>query len=152
MNCDVDENGDNDGWVVVQKVLPKYAKDAEFVRQFVAEIKLMSDLNHPNIVLFLGAVISPVDETCLVLEYCALGSLFKHVESIREKKLELTMHQCLSFAIDIARGKSEGGCRTCFVDWRTHRCSLYSPEEESYSERPKKQKRVDRSGVECEDR
>lgn len=86
-------------------MLPKYAKDENFVHRFVLEIKLMSDLSHPNIVLFLGAVITPAEKLCLVLEYCALGSLFQYLEGIREKLLDLSMHQCLSFAIDIARGE-----------------------------------------------
>lgn len=85
-------------------MLPNLASDKEFVRKFVLEIKLMSNLNHPNIVLFLGAVVSPVQKMCLVLEFCERGTLFEFIQDIRDQREQFTIHQCLRFAIDVARG------------------------------------------------
>jgi len=59
--------------VAVKTVLKNMANDPEFINRFVIEIKLMSDLHHPNIVMFLGACITPVSKMCLVLEYCEHG-------------------------------------------------------------------------------
>lgn len=44
-------------------------------REFVAELKLMCDLRHPNVVLFMGACVDPA-HACIIMEYCERGSLF----------------------------------------------------------------------------
>ncbi len=93
--------------VAIKTVLKKMAKDKEFIDRFMIEIKLMSNLHHPNIVMFLGAVITPVSKMCLVLEFCVYGSLH---DFLSKRKLNgdpenlVTLHRVIRFAIDIARG------------------------------------------------
>lgn len=96
--------------VAVKTVLPSMAKDKEFIDRFMIEIRLMSNLHHPNIVMFLGACITPVSKMCLVLEYCVYGSLHDFLAQRKEgpfgEEAEdlVTMNRVVHFAIDIARG------------------------------------------------
>ena len=93
--------------VAIKTVLRKMARDPEFINRFLIEIKLMSSLHHPNIVMFLGACISSVTKMCLVLEYCVYGSLHDFLNSRREegdKENMVTLHRVIRFGIDIARG------------------------------------------------
>jgi len=64
------------------------------------EIKLMSTLRHPNIVLFLFASVNP-KSIIIVTELCQNGSLF---DIIHKKKIELSWDRQLQMAIDAARG------------------------------------------------
>ena len=70
------------------------------LRDFLREVKLMSILHHPNIVLFLGACITKPD-ICLVMEYLPRGSLFQYIHDPNSEKSDLQM---LGFAVDCARG------------------------------------------------
>ena len=54
------------------------AKEAAIA--FVREIKLLSRLSHPNIVLFMGACIHP-DAQYIVTEFVARGSLYDIIHS-----------------------------------------------------------------------
>ncbi|GBG31592.1 Protein kinase, putative [Hondaea fermentalgiana] len=93
--------------VAIKTVLRTMAKDKEFIERFMLEIKLMSNLHHPNIVMFLGACITPVSKMCLLLEYCVYGSLHDFLYSHKESgdpEDHVTMHRVIRFAIDIARG------------------------------------------------
>jgi len=90
--------------VAVKKVLKSMAKDKEFIHRFFLEIKLMSSLHHPNVVMFLGACITPVRKMCLVLEFCVHGSLHDFLARSRKHPPALTLHRIIRFAIDIARG------------------------------------------------
>jgi serine/threonine protein kinase len=45
-------------------------------REFVQELKMMCDLRHPNVVLFMGACVEP-KHACIIMEYCERGSLFE---------------------------------------------------------------------------
>ncbi|CAK9033269.1 Glutamine synthetase leaf isozyme [Durusdinium trenchii] len=93
--------------VAIKTVLKTMAKDHEFISRFMLEIKLMSNLHHPNIVMFLGACINPVSKMCLVLEYCIYGSLHDFLSTRKaENDPEdlVTLHRIIRFGIDIARG------------------------------------------------
>lgn len=89
--------------VAIKTVIRGMSKRQEFVDKFVEEIKLMSELQHPNVVMFLGASIQP-PHICLVLEYCVHGNLVEFLQSAREKDIAITMHLILKIALDIARG------------------------------------------------
>lgn len=93
--------------VAIKTVLRSMANDQEFIARFMLEIKLMSNLHHPNIVMFLGACITPVSKMCLLLEYCVYGSLHDFLYSRKESRDPeglVTLHRVIRFAIDIARG------------------------------------------------
>ena len=51
----------------------EFINEEEFVTTVRKEVELMSILHHPNIVMFLGACVTP-PEMCLLLEYCVHGS------------------------------------------------------------------------------
>lgn len=89
--------------VAIKTVIGTMAQDSEFIERFVLEIKLMSNLHHPNIVMFLGAVVTPVEKMCLLLEFCVHGNLHEFMKADHED-LTITMHTVLKFATDIARG------------------------------------------------
>ena len=65
--------------VAIKTVIGTMAQDSEFIERFVLEIKLMSNLHHPNIVMFLGACLTPVASMCLLLEFCVHGNLHEWV-------------------------------------------------------------------------
>lgn len=47
----------------------------EMVRNFKEEVRVMTALRHPNVVLFMAACTQP-PKLCIVMEFMALGSLF----------------------------------------------------------------------------
>ncbi|GBG32831.1 Protein kinase, putative [Hondaea fermentalgiana] len=89
--------------VAIKTVIRGMADNKVFVGKFVEEIRLMSELQHPNIVMFLGACIQP-PHICLILEYCVHGNLVEFLQSAREQDINITMHLILKIALDIARG------------------------------------------------
>mmetsp|Transcript_13187 Transcript_13187/g.37210 ORF Transcript_13187/g.37210 Transcript_13187/m.37210 type:complete len:539 (+) Transcript_13187:60-1676(+) len=89
--------------VAIKTVLKRMANNREFVAKFMEEIQLMSELNHPNIVMFLGACIQP-PSICLILEYCVHGNLIDFLQSAKGSDINISMHLILKMALDIARG------------------------------------------------
>ncbi|CAH8599784.1 unnamed protein product [Heterobilharzia americana] len=66
------------------------------------EASLMTKINHPNLVSFIGLVYEPDDAVYLVTEYLANGSLLTYLHSrTRDEITELTK---LKFSIDVCRG------------------------------------------------
>ncbi|ELR15977.1 Serine/threonine kinase [Acanthamoeba castellanii str. Neff] len=64
------------GTEVAAKLLPRNATDSREKREaFVQEMRVMSKLRHPNVVLFMAACKKP-PILCIVMEYMALGSVF----------------------------------------------------------------------------
>lgn len=70
----------------------------EALYKFMQEIRLMSCLHHPNVVVFLGACVAP--NICLVMEYLPNGSLY----DLLRKPEYLMLRTIVKFAIDICRG------------------------------------------------
>eukprot|EP01134_Creolimax_fragrantissima_P005717 CFRG5717T1 len=68
--------------------------------EFLHEIDVMKRLRHPNIVLFVGATVSP-DPLCIITELVSRGALMKIIE---DKKETLGSREIFKFALDIARG------------------------------------------------
>mmetsp|Transcript_10610 Transcript_10610/g.13351 ORF Transcript_10610/g.13351 Transcript_10610/m.13351 type:complete len:400 (-) Transcript_10610:162-1361(-) len=69
---------------------------------FKREVRIMSRLHHPNIVLFLGGSLEPTN-MFLLMEYCHRGNLFNFIQrpSGAEKLGPQLVHK---FTTDIARG------------------------------------------------
>ena len=69
---------------------------------FLSEVRLMSSIHHPNIVLFLGACcVEP--HVCAVMEYLPRGSL---ADLLAEPSARLELGQVAKFGIDCSRGMS----------------------------------------------
>ena len=94
-----------DNVVAVKTIASNYRKNEVFMDEFKAEINLLSELHHPNIVTFLGASLSS-QRLCIILEYCAHGNLQDFYSNIDVHKIELSMRLMLKMALDVARGVS----------------------------------------------
>ncbi|KAF1780929.1 Protein kinase, ATP binding site [Phytophthora cactorum] len=71
---------------------------AKTVQDFKNELSILSILQHPNIVMFLGAVLEP-PTLCLLTELCA-GSLADLLQLARSKQLNITWGLTLEIALD----------------------------------------------------
>jgi serine/threonine protein kinase len=85
--------------VVAIKILNS-AQKAKFTLEFEREIAAMTGLRHPNLVLFMGAVVKP--QMAIVFEFCGGDTLFKLLHQSRDVMLSWT--QRLQMAKDVARG------------------------------------------------
>lgn len=74
--------------------------DHDFIEVFKLELGHLCQLRHPNIVMLIGACISP---TSLITEYCENGNLF---EMLKDKNRTLSWPQRVQMALDEARGIS----------------------------------------------
>ena len=89
--------------VAVKTVIPGISNNEEFKARFMEEIQMMSELHHPNVVLFLGAcIVEP--RVCLVLEFCIHGDLLSFLQSENRHNIQISMHMMLKMALDVARG------------------------------------------------
>nr|CAH8866782.1 unnamed protein product [Trichobilharzia regenti] len=66
------------------------------------EASLMTKINHPNLISFIGLVYEPDDAVYLVTEYLANGSLLTYLHS--RTRDEITDVTKLKFSIDVCRG------------------------------------------------
>ena len=78
------------------------AVDKELLQDFRNEVSLMMQLRHPNICLFMGAVIRlEKSRLCIVSEFCHRGSLYR---IIHKSERELSWVRRVNLALDAARG------------------------------------------------
>ncbi|KAK6778720.1 hypothetical protein RDI58_025438 [Solanum bulbocastanum] len=94
--------GDWHGSDVAVKILTEQDFHAERFKEFLREVAIMKRLRHPNIVLFMGAVIQPPNLS-IVTEYLSRGSLYRllHKPGAREV---LDERRRLCMAYDVANG------------------------------------------------
>ncbi|KAG0457801.1 hypothetical protein HPP92_022958 [Vanilla planifolia] len=90
------------GSEVAVKVLMDQDIHPERFREFMREVSIMKSLRHPNIVLFMGAVIQP-PHLSIVTEYLSRGSLYRFLHKPGVKEL-LDERRRLSMAFDVAKG------------------------------------------------
>lgn len=90
------------GSEVAVKILMEQDFLARRFKEFLREVAIMKRLRHPNIVLFMGAVIQPPNLS-IVTEYLSRGSLYRllHKPGAREM---LDEKRRLSMAYDVAKG------------------------------------------------
>ena len=77
--------------------------------KFIKEINIISNLRHPNLVLFMGASISKNNTCYLIMEYINNGNLFDFINKVKYKKeknfekydLNLTTNIALEIALAI---------------------------------------------------
>jgi serine/threonine protein kinase len=87
--------------VAVKRLLSSWCSDEDMVERFREEILLMSTMNHPNVLLFIGAVLdTQAGNLCLVTELCAKGTL----QDVLHSSEPLPWSRRLSLAMDVARG------------------------------------------------
>ena len=88
------------GKVVAVKKLHVRNLRAEQIDSFCQEASLMCQLNHPNIVGFIGAVTEP-SNLCILTQYCNRGSL---ADILLENTVDMNFHMKLQCALDAANG------------------------------------------------
>jgi serine/threonine protein kinase len=74
------------------------------LQELAAEVEVLASLHHPNVVLFMGVILSP---PCVVTEFCPMRSLFDVLERAwHEPALakRLNWPRRLLMALDAARG------------------------------------------------
>jgi serine/threonine protein kinase len=96
------------GEEVAVKVLHNKSLAADTRTEFMAEVKIMSQLYHPNIVLFLGGTFPAAqtggaepDKLVMVTQYMRGGSLLQLIEDLSRP---ITLLQALTMARDTALG------------------------------------------------
>jgi ankyrin repeat protein len=85
--------------VAVKKLYTQRMKDKD-LKEFRAEIQMMSKLRHPNVVLFMGACTNPPN-LCIVTEYLPRGSLW-HI--LHDRSVNISWKLIIKMATDAARG------------------------------------------------
>lgn len=70
------------------------------LQQFVHELNIMSQLKHPNIVLFIAACVEDKNR-CMVMEYCEKGNLF---DILQDSSQSLDYSMILKILTEIASG------------------------------------------------
>lgn len=72
------------------------------LQEFKDEVDIMARLRHPNIVLFMGAVMQ-ANQLAIVTQFIPRGSLFR---LLHRSKVGLDPRRRLQMALDVARGRS----------------------------------------------
>ncbi|XP_076960037.1 uncharacterized protein LOC143636284 [Bidens hawaiensis] len=85
---------------VAVKVFSRQEYSDDVILSFRQEVSLMKRLRHPNILLFMGAVMSP-QRLCIVTEFLPRGSLFR---LLQRNTTRLNWRRRIHMAVDIARG------------------------------------------------
>ncbi|KAK6930286.1 PAS fold [Dillenia turbinata] len=85
---------------VAVKVFSKQEYSEDIILSFRQEVSLMKRLRHPNILLFMGAVMSP-QRLCIVTEFLPRGSLFR---LLQRNTTRLDWRRRAHMALDMARG------------------------------------------------
>jgi serine/threonine protein kinase len=63
------------GTEVAVKIMASETVSRDMERNFKEEVRVMTSLRHPNVVLFMAACTKP-PRMCIVMEFMALGSMF----------------------------------------------------------------------------
>lgn len=90
------------GTDVAIKVFLEQDLTAENMEDFCNEISILSRLRHPNVILFLGACMTP-PHLSMVTEYMEMGSLYYLIHMSGQKK-KLSWRRRLKMLRDICRG------------------------------------------------
>ena len=91
------------GTEVAVKVMTPGLVTKEMKLNFHSEMRVMSALRHPNVVLFMGASSKP-PRMCIIMEYMALGSLYYVRDSFHSGGAVVRV-RCLSLDFECARGQ-----------------------------------------------
>ncbi|KAM0053769.1 putative protein kinase TKL-CTR1-DRK-2 family [Helianthus debilis subsp. tardiflorus] len=78
----------------------------DLILSFRQEVSVTKRLRHPNILLFMGAVISP-HHVCIVTEFLCRGSLF---QLLHRRRVRFNLKHHVHMSLDIARGMNYLHC------------------------------------------
>ena len=89
--------------VAIKRLLPQFARDAEFVSMFLEEARLAARIRHPNVVPVLD-VVSEGDELFLVMEFIQGETVTRLVRVTRNRARIVPMPVALAIAADMLQG------------------------------------------------
>lgn len=72
------------------------------MKNFLAEVETLSQLRHPNVLLYMGACIDPEKPLCIVSELFNGGSVYDYLHGLNAKPFSTT--QATFVALGVARG------------------------------------------------
>eukprot|EP00948_MAST-09A_sp_MAST-9A-sp1_P002068 g2068.t1 len=87
----------------IQQVSLKGGLKTETLKEFTSEVKVMVDLRHPNVLLFIGAC-TKQPNLCIVMQYMSHGSLWECLHSAKPDNYFEDWNKRIKVAIDIALG------------------------------------------------
>ena len=97
--------------LVVKQILPKYAKNAEFIKMFIDEAKIAVTLTHGNIVPVYE--LGRIDGVYFIaMEYVPGKDLADILETARAKSTPLTIEHAVYLTIEICKGLDYAHRRT----------------------------------------
>jgi hypothetical protein len=115
------------GTEVAVKMIPPAAFGKDTARSFIEEVRVMTALRHPNVVLFMAACTKP-PKMCIVMEYMALGSLYEVTNLLQALDCVVCAVGCDMFAYihlaarSCSTTSSSPSCRSrSRPRWRTRR-------------------------------
>mmetsp|Transcript_18987 Transcript_18987/g.76182 ORF Transcript_18987/g.76182 Transcript_18987/m.76182 type:complete len:486 (-) Transcript_18987:2530-3987(-) len=76
----------------------------DLLNSFENELKVLGDLRHPNIMLYMGAVIEPGKPLCIVTELMSGGSLFSLLQTENSPVARMDTPGRLKIMLEICRG------------------------------------------------
>ena len=93
----------HDGTKVAVKRMESSAMSGKGIKEFQAEISVLTKVRHRHLVSLLGCCING-NERLLVYEYMPQGTLTQHLFDLGESGCSLTWMQRIQIAMDVARG------------------------------------------------
>lgn len=81
---------------------PRTSQQSAF---FLREVELLSNLRHPNVLLYMGACVRPSSPLCIVSELVTGGSLHDAIHGqLGRRRLTFTVLMKMRISLDLARG------------------------------------------------
>eukprot|EP01087_Luapelamoeba_hula_P014010 TRINITY_DN4045_c1_g1_i2.p1 TRINITY_DN4045_c1_g1~~TRINITY_DN4045_c1_g1_i2.p1 ORF type:complete len:1175 (+),score=133.84 TRINITY_DN4045_c1_g1_i2:590-4114(+) len=90
-----------DSDVAVKLLANSHTLSRDVKRNFVSEVKVMTQLRHPNVVLFMGACTKPPN-LCIIMEFMELGSLYDVIHNELVPRLPMGLR--IKLAAQAAQG------------------------------------------------
>ncbi|MEJ5165708.1 MAG: serine/threonine-protein kinase, partial [Thermoanaerobaculia bacterium] len=84
------EKKDTGEKVAIKEIIPQIAKDEEFIKRFVREVKIMQSLNHPNILPIYDACLGP-EEYYIVMPYLSGGTLKEILNKVQRIPMDFSI-------------------------------------------------------------
>ena len=79
---------------------PNNSNDSQIIEEFSRELSIWSSLKHPNIVLFIGACIDPIDSSIMIVsEYMQNGTLN---DAFKSKKIVLDWNTKIRISLQVS--------------------------------------------------
>jgi serine/threonine protein kinase len=89
--------------VAVKVLIEKKEMKASIINDFIAEVSIMCDLRHPNVLLFIGACVDPPN-LAIITEFMGHGSLWDILHRPKPDEYLIQWNNRIKLAVDVALG------------------------------------------------